>query len=388
MAAIDGISAALDAAVQDGHAVGVVGVVVNREGDVLHESAHGLRAVDGDPMTTDSVFRAFSMTKAIGTVAAMKLVEEGRLSLDTPVEDVLPEFAEIQVLDGFDGDKPILRAPKTKCTLRHLATHTSGLVYHVWNANQAKYLEATEGFPTLSGQLASLKFFPMMFDPGERWAYGLSTDWLGRMVEEASGERIDAFLKREILGPLGMTSTDVEFTPDMAARKVGVSAATPDGFQGIELDLPSNPEFYGMGHALNTSGPDYARFCAMILGGGALGGARVLSDETVAAMSQRGDPAATVVHSASVDAGMSADMDFFPDVDKCYTIGFMRNEQDVPGMRRAGSLSWAGVLNTHYWIDPTTGIAGVIMMQHLPFVDEHAMAAYGAFERATYAALG
>ncbi|MEO0682392.1 MAG: serine hydrolase domain-containing protein [Pseudomonadota bacterium] len=387
MPAIESIAQALDGAVAEGHAVGVVGVVVGRDGEILHESAHGARAVGGDAMTADSVFRAFSMTKAVGTVAAMKLVEEGSLSLDTPVEEVLPEFAEIQVLDGFDGDTPKLRAPKTKCTLRHLATHTSGFTYDVWNANQTKYFEATEGFPTLSGQLASLKCFPMQFDPGERWAYGMSTDWLGRMVEEASGERIDAFLKREVLGPLGMTSTDVEITPDMASRKVGVSAATPDGFVPIEMDLPSNPEFYGMGHALNTTGGDYARFCAMILGGGAVGGARVLSEDAVAMMSQRGEPAATVVTQATVNPALSADMDFFPGVDKCYTLGFMRNEQDVPGRRRAGSLSWAGVMNTHYWIDPTTGIAGVIMMQHLPFVDAHAMAAYEAFETATYAAL-
>ncbi|MEM1314125.1 MAG: serine hydrolase domain-containing protein [Pseudomonadota bacterium] len=387
MPVIDSISAAMDQTVADGHAVGLSTVVRDSSG-VIHESAHGLRAVGGsDPMTVDSVFRAFSMTKAVGSVAAMKLVEEGRLSLDAPASDVLSEIGEIQVLEGFDGDKPVLRAPKTQVTLRHFLTHTSGLTYDVWNADQTKYLEATEGFSTLSGQLAALKCFPFQFDPGTRWAYGLSTDWVGRMVEEVAGERIDAFLKREILNPLGMSSTDVEFTPDMASRKVAVHANTPDGFQVIEMDLPSNPEFYGMGHALNSTAQDYAKFCGMILGGGALDGERVLKEETVAAMSVPGSDAAKVTAQQTSNPGLGCDIDLFPGIDKTYTLAFMRNEQDVPGMRRAGSLSWAGVMNTHYWIDPASGVTGVIMMQHLPFVDEDAMAAYGAFEKAVYAAL-
>ncbi|MEM6744815.1 MAG: serine hydrolase domain-containing protein [Pseudomonadota bacterium] len=387
MPAIDSISAAMDQAVADGHAVGLSVVARDRSG-VIHESAHGVRAVGGDDaMTVDSVFRAFSMTKAVGSVAAMKLVEEGRLDLDAPAKTVLPEIGEIQVLDGFDGDAPILRAPETDVTLRHLLTHTSGLTYDVWNAGQAKYMEVAEGFPTLTGQLAALKFFPFQFDPGTSWAYGLSTDWVGRMVEEVAGERIDAFLKREILNPLGMTSTGVEFTPDMASRKVAVHANTPDGFQVIEMDLPSNPEFYGMGHALNTTAQDYARFCGMMLGGGALDGTRVLTEETAAAMSVKGADAAVLTRQKTTNPGLGCDIDLFPGIDKTYTLGFMRNEADVPGMRRAGSLSWAGVMNTHYWIDPTTGVAGVIMMQHLPFVDDDAMAAYGAFERAVYAAL-
>lgn len=377
----------LEAAVANGDTPGVAATVADRNG-VIFEGAAGHRAIGGDqPMTLDSVFRIFSMTKAVGTVAAMQLVEEGRLSLDAPVADILPDFADVKVLEGFDGDRPILREPKRPCTVRHLATHTSGLVYDVWNADQMKYMELTGGQPTLTGAKAALKSFHMQFDPGTRWAYGMGTDWLGLVVEEIAGEEIDAILKRRIFGPLGMSSTDVEFSGDMGARKVAVHARTPDGFQVIEMDLPSKPEFYGMGHALNSTAPDYLRFCRMILNGGELDGERVLKAETVARMSENAIGDLRLTKQKTTTPALGGDIDLFPDIEKTYSLALMRNEADVPDRRRAGSLSWAGVMNTHYWIDPTTGIAAVIMMQHLPFVDEAALKVYGDFERAVYAGL-
>mgnify|MGYP005849186589 CR=1 FL=1 len=386
MPEVASISAALDRALAETGVPGAVAVVVTRDGTV-HESAHGLRAKGGEqPMTTDSVFRIFSMTKAIGSAAAMKLVEEGRIDLDAPVTDYLPEFAEVQVLDGWDGDAPRLRAPRTACTVRHLATHTSGMTYDVWNAAQAKYMEALGKPPTLGGTRASLFSYPMQFDPGTAWAYGMSTDWLGRVVEEVSGERIDAFLEREIFGPLGMTSTDVEFSPDMTARKVAVHASTPEGFQVIDLDLPSHPEFYGMGHALNGTGPDYARFCRMILRGGEFDGRRVFAEETVAAMCANAIGDLRLTSQPTQKAHLGLDIDIFPDVEKTHTLAFMRVEGDVEGRRRAGSVGWAGLLNTHFWIDPASDVAGVVMMQHIPFIDAPAMKVYDAFERAVYAA--
>lgn len=386
MPEIAAVKDALDGIVAESLSPGLAAVVATPEG-VVHASAHGERALgSGAPMTTDSVFRIFSMTKAIGTAALMKLVEEGRVSLDAPVEEVLPEFREVQVLDGWDGDAPRLRQPRTVCTLRHLATHTSGLAYDVWHAGQDRYMKAVDGIPTLTGRKAALGNFPMHFDPGTAWAYGVSTDWLGLAVEELAGERIDAFLKREIFEPLGMASTDVAFSPDMASRRVAVHAATPEGWTIIDMDLPAHPEFHGMGHALNSTAEDYARFCAMILGGGALDGARVLSEESVATMSANGIGDLRLEPQRTTNPGLGADIDLFPEIDKTYTVGFMRNEADVPGRRRAGSLSWAGVMNTHYWIDPAAGVTGVLMMQHLPFVDPNALAAYDRFERAVYSA--
>lgn len=385
MPVIDSISAALDAAVADGHAVGTVGVVADRSG-VLHESAHGVSHLDGDSaMSTDHVFRAFSMTKAVGSLAAMQLVEAGRLDLDAPVTDLVDDFATVHVLDGWDGDTPRLREPATPCTTRHLLTHTSGIVYDVWNAEQTRYMAATEGVSTLSGTLASLQCFPMTFDPGTRWAYGPSTDWVGRVVEAVTGESIDAYVHRAILEPLGMASSGFELS-SVADRAVGVHASTPDGFAAIQMDLPPTPEFYGMGHAMHTTGPDYARFCRMILGGGELDGNRVASVDTIAAMSVNAIGDLRVEPQPTANPALGGDIDLFPGVEKTFTLGFMRNEADVEGMRRAGSLSWAGVMNTHYWIDPTAGLVGVVMMQHLPFVDPAALATYEAFERAVYAA--
>ncbi|MFK8024201.1 MAG: serine hydrolase domain-containing protein [Ilumatobacter sp.] len=386
MPTIDSISHALDDAVAAGHTVGVVGVVADRDG-VIHESAHGLTEIGTDsPMQADSVFRAFSMTKAIGSVAAMQLVEQGRLDLDTPVAELVDDFGTIQVLDGWDGDTPRLRPPASPCTTRHLLTHTSGIVYDIWNAEQTKYMAATEGIPTLSGAIASLQSFPMTFDPGTQWAYGPSTDWVGRVVEAVSGQSIDAYVQEHILDPLAMSSSGFELS-DRADRAVSNHAHGPDGFTPMPVDLPPTPEFYGMGHAMHTTGGDYLRFCQMILAGGELDGARVLKTDTVASMSTNAIGDLRITPQPSSNPVFGCDIDLFPGADKTFTLGFMRNEDDIDGMRRAGSLSWAGVMNTHYWIDPTTGVAGVIMMQHLPFVDAAALAAYESFERAVYSAV-
>ncbi|MFV0473410.1 MAG: serine hydrolase domain-containing protein [Pikeienuella sp.] len=376
-------------AVEEGRTPGLV-VGVARAGEVVYEGAAGLRALGGAaPMTTDTVFRAFSMTKAVCAVAAARAIEDGLLTLDTPVEEVLPEWREVRVLDGFDSaGAPVLRAPRVKATLRHLATHTSGLVYEFWNANQAKYMEAT-GAPTiLSGLKASLLSYPLAFDPGERWDYGVGVDWLGRMLEEASGERIDAYCRQRILDPLGLADTGFEVEADMADRLCQAHMHAKSGWRAHRIAPPADPDFYGMGHALYTTGPDYLRFLRMLLAGGALDGARVLQPESVARFRANQIGGLTAGRLATVAPPLSADVDFFPEQENRFSLGCMMNTADIEGKRRAGSQSWAGVLNTHYWFDPQSDIACVIMMQHLPFVDEGCLAVYDAVERAVYAAAG
>ena len=179
MPVITSVADALDQAVVDGHTIGAVVAVADRDG-VIHESAHGVTEVATDsPMQVDSVFRAFSMTKAVGSLAALQLVEQGRLDLDVPVADIVGDFSTIQVLDGWDGETPRLCPPATPCTTRHLLTHTSGIVYDIWNAEQARYMASIDGAPTLSGLVSSLQGFPMTFDPGTQWAYR-PVDRLGR----------------------------------------------------------------------------------------------------------------------------------------------------------------------------------------------------------------
>ena len=374
----------LDEALTKGQVPFVVGMTGNAAG-VTFSGAAG-EAAPGRAAAADTVFRIFSMTKALGSTAAMILIDRGDLDFDTPVESVLPEFAEMRVLEGWDGDTPRLRAPKVKATARHLATHTSGLEYEFWRAEPAEYLARTGHPSVLSGLKASM-FYPMTTDPGTRWGYGPSIDWLGLMVEKISGQRIDAFLKANVFDPLGMADTDVEVRPHMASRLAGVKARGEDGrFGDFELAPPSNPEVYGMGHALYSTPQDYLRFLRMLLNRGALDGQRVLSEAGVARMLENHMGPLTFEKMVTVAPPITADFDPFEGTTKTHSFGFMRNEQDIPGRRRAGSQSWAGVLNTHYWFDPTADVAGLIMTQSLPFVEPPLMAAYDAFERAAYAA--
>jgi methyl acetate hydrolase len=361
-----------------------VGMTGNAAG-VTWSGAAG-EAAPGQTAATDTVFRIFSMTKAVGSTAAMILIDRGEMDFDTAVEEVLPEFAEIRVLDGWDGDTPRLRAPKVKATARHLATHTSGLEYEFWHPGPGEYQAKTGAVTILSGLKSSL-FYPMMTDPGTRWGYGPSIDWLGLMVEKISGKRIDVFLKDEVFGPLGMTDTDVEVRDHMAPRLAVVKARGEDGhFADFPLGPPSNPEVYGMGHALYSTPADYMRFLRMFLNRGTLDGTRVLSEGAVTRMLENHMGPLTFEKMLTVAPPVTADFDPFEGTVKTHSFGFMRNESDIPGMRRAGSQSWAGVLNTHYWFDPASDLAGLIMTQSLPFVEPRWMATYGAFERAAYAA--
>jgi methyl acetate hydrolase len=278
------------------------------------------------------------------------------------------------------------RAPKTRATVRHLATHTSGLEYEFWNPGPVHYLEKTGSVSILSG-LKSAMFYPMMTDPGTRWGYGPSIDWLGLIVEKISGKRIDAFLKETVFEPLGMADTDVELRDDMSARLAAVKARGEDGhFVEFDLAPPSKPEVYGMGHALYSTPEDYMKFLRMFLNRGALDGNRVISEEAVTRMLQNHMGPLTFVKMTTVNPPVTADFDPFPDTTRTHSFGFMRNEEDIPGMRRAGSQGWAGVLNTHYWFDPASDLAAVIMTQSLPFGEPRWMKTYEAFERAAYAA--
>lgn len=341
----------------------------------------------GKAAAASTVFRIFSQTKAVGSTAAMIMIERGKLSPDTTVESILPEFGAMKVVDGFGPDGPKMRAPRVQATLRHLATHTSGLAYEFWNADMPKYLEMTQHPSILSGLNVSLKY-PLMFDPGERWAYGIGIDWLGQMVEKVDGRRIDQFCKEEIFDPLKMTDTAFEVEDHMAARLAGVNIRGEDGkFADFALAPPSKPEFYGMGHALYSTAPDYMRFLRMFLNKGTLDGARILSEASVQTMLQNHIGSTPIPYLTSTAPPLTADVDFFPGKRKSHSLGFMRFDEDIPGMRRAGSQGWAGVLNSHYWFDPKSNLAGVLMTQSLPFIEPRYAATYEAFERAAYRAL-
>jgi methyl acetate hydrolase len=361
----------------------VVGMVANAAGPTYSgafgDAAPGVRAAE------NTVFRIFSMTKAVGSTAAMLLIDRGKLDPDTPVQDILPEFAEIQVLERFDGDKPVLRAPKAKATARHLATHTSGLEYEFWNGDVANYLAKT-GHPTILSGLKKAMFYPMMTDPGTRWGYGPSIDWLGLMVEKIDGRRIDQFCREEIFKPLGMTDTAFEVSDAMAKRLAAVKIRGEDGkFGPFEIAPPSKPEVYGMGHALYSTAPDYIKFLRMYLNRGTLNGSRILSEKGVDWMFADRMNGLTFEKMVTAVPAVTADFDPWPGTRRTHSFGFFRNEAEVPGRRSAGSLTWAGVLNTHFWLDPKKDVAAVIMTQSLPFVEPRYMQLYADYETAVYA---
>lgn len=376
--------AVIDAAVAAGDVPFAV-AMIGTSGGVRWSGAAG-EARPGVAASTTTMFRIFSQTKAVGSTAAMMMVDRGRFSLDTPVEDVLPEFARLRVLEGFDGDKPILRAPKVRATVRHLATHTSGLTYEFWNADIGRYLAVTKHPSVISGLRAALDY-PLAFDPGTRWDYGMGIDWLGLMVEKVDGRRIDRFCTEEIFEPLGMVDTVFELDEGRMARLADLKARGEDGrFAPFELAPPANPEVYGMGHCLYATPADYMRFLRMFLNKGQLEGRRVLSEGAVSTMLENHVGDIRVPKMITQAPPVSADVDLFPQTPKTHSVGFLRVEDDVPGMRTKGSQGWAGVCNTHYWFDPQRDIAGIIMTQSLPFVEPRFLKTYEAFERAAYAA--
>ncbi|MGG7565313.1 serine hydrolase domain-containing protein [Rhodovulum sp. DZ06] len=377
----------VEAAIAGGAAPGAV-VMVGDSSGTVHASAHGRRGPRGPAMGLDATFRLFSMTKAVASVAAMRLVEEGSLDLDGPVGELLPDFDDLQVLEGFDGETPILRPAASRATVRQLMTHTAGPVYEMWSAEQRRYLKAS-GLPGMGvGARDSFRAYPLAFDPGTRFGYGVSTDWLGRVIEEASGERVDGFLAREVLAPLGMSSTSVECSPEMSGRLVASCARGEDGFAPIDAGPPEQPEVWCMGQALYGTAPDYLRFLRMLLNKGALDGARVLSEEGVEVLLGDHTDPLLIPPFKSVSRLASADIDFFPGIAKSHSLMAMRVNQDVPGRRRAGSNGWAGLMNTHFWVDPASGICAVLMMQHLPFMEPGAAQLLSDVEAAVYAELG
>jgi methyl acetate hydrolase len=367
---------------------GVVAIAATGS-DVIYQGAFGKRDL-GKPeaMTADSVFWIASMTKAITTAAGMQLVEQGKLALDEPIDKVLPELANPQVFEGFDASgQPKLRAAKRAITLRHLMTHTAGYCYHIWNAEMNRYMEHA-GIPGITTCENKALTLPLASDPGERWEYGINIDWVGKAVEAVSGTRLDAYLNDHLFDPLGMTDTGFKLGALQRERLVGMHQRGADGsLEPVPFEMAQEPEFHMGGGGLYGTAPDYIRFVRMLLSGGTLDGNRVLEAETVRTMSQNHIGALNVTKMTTAAPEASNDFDPWPDQEKKWGLSFMINTQHTPEGRSPGSLAWAGLANTYFWVDPARDVAGVIMMQLLPFVDGKAIALYGVLERGVYGML-
>ncbi len=366
-----------------------VAATASFDGKVIYEGAFGRREVGKSaPMTIDTVGWIASMTKAITGAAAMREVERGTLSLDAPAADVVPELKRTQVLEGFDGaGRPKLRAPRRPITLRNLLTHTSGFSYDIWSTEMCKYQAATDTPGIVSCQNKALTT-PLLFDPGERWEYGIGIDWAGKMVEAASGQKLGAYMEQHIFAPLGMTSTSFKMTPSQRSRLATVHARGADGqLAPMAFEVPQEPEFEMGGGGLYGTVQDYIKFTLMILNRGSYNGQQVLKPETVQAMAsnQMGD-----VNVADMKTAMppySNDVNLTAFGAAKWGLTFMINTETTPPGRSAGSLSWAGLANSYYWIDPKRSVTGVLMTQILPFFDKDAISLLGEFESAVYGSL-
>jgi methyl acetate hydrolase len=357
--------------------------------EVIYQGAFGKRDLSrDDPMTPDSVFWIASMTKAVTTAGAMQLVEQGKLSLDEPIGKLLPDLASPQVLEGFDADGEARLRPASKpITLRQLMTHTAGFCYELWNGDKAAYLEKT-GTPGITTcQNAALRT-PLASDPGTRWEYGTNIDFVGKAVEAASGKRLDAYLRDHLFAPLGMSDTAFRITDDMRRRLVGMHVRGEDGtLAAMPFELEQNPEFHMGGGGLYSTAADYIRFCQMILNKGTGNGNQVLKPETVATMGQNHIGELNVTRMTTAAPIYTNDVDLFPDQVKKWGLSFLINTAKTAEGRSPGSLAWAGLANTYYWIDPSRDVCGVILMQLLPFADGKCLEAFAGFEQGVYAGL-
>jgi methyl acetate hydrolase len=357
--------------------------------EVIYQGAFGKRDLSkDDAMTADSVFWIASMTKAITTAGAMQLVEQGKLSLDAPIGKVLPDLASPQVLEGFDAKgEPKLRPAKNPITLRHLMTHTAGFCYDMWNGDMATYLEKT-GLPAITTCKNDALKTPIATDPGTRWEYGTNIDFVGKAVEAASGKRLDAYLRDHLFSPLGMNDTGFKLTDSMRKRLVGMHARGEDGLLApIPFELEQDPEFHMGGGGLYGTAGDYIKFTQMVLNKGTGNGNQVLKPETVAMMVQNHIGDLVVTKMTSVAPMYSNHVDLYPDMEKKWGLSFLINTAKTPEGRSPGSLAWAGLANTYFWIDPARDVAGVILMQLLPFADNKCLEAFAGFERGVYTGL-
>ena len=381
---IEPIDRVLKAAVDSGDVPCVVAMAADEDG-LVYEGAAGTRTPDsGDAVTPDTMLRIASMTKMVATTAALQLVERGALDLAAPVDTYCPAFADVPLLDGFDGDTPRLRPPASRGTVHQLVTHTTGLGYWFINADIGRWEQATGNVNVLSGSRGVFNA-PMVADPGTRFEYGINIDWLGLVVEAAAGQSLDKYVAENVIGPLGMRNTTWIMSPEQRANSIPIHVRGEGGaWIATDLDWAQEPEYWAGGHGLYSTPRDYLRFQRMLLGGGELDGERILDEKTVkdAFRNQIGrlDFPAEI---PSADPPVTCDINLGPDLK--WGLGLLLNQNRNPGMRAPGSGAWAGLFNTHFWVDPASGLTASIFTQLLPFADPPAFQLLVDYEVALYA---
>ncbi len=378
----DDTSVALDevlrSAAAAGDVPGVVAVVVDRA-DVLYSGTAGVMDAEGaQAMQPDAIFRIASMTKPITSLGIMILLEEGVLSLDAPASDYLPELEGREVLVSVDADNSSVttRPASRPITIRDLLRHTSGFGY---TFSSPALLEVSRGTSIPA------RAHPLLHDPGTTWTYGMSTAFLGWIIEEVSGQSLPEFLASRVTGPLGMEDTSFDLAPENHGRLVATYRRGDRGLVGEPRPDEYQPNFRGDGGLLSTAG-DYARFVQLILGRGARGEARVVGESSIAEMARDQLEGITVVEQPGALPNTSKAFPLGAGKDG-FGFGFQVSVGESVGGRPPGSLSWAGIMNTHFWIDPANEIGVVLLLQLFPFYDDKAIELLTTFERTLYSGL-
>jgi len=370
------ISTVLKSATDRGDVPGVVVAVVNKDTVLYNEASGKSSTLRNTPMTKDTIFNMASMTKPVTSVAIMMLVDEGKLKLDDEVAKYLPKWKDPVVISKFnEADASYETRPARRpITIRHLLTHTSGIGYGFASPMLTKIMEKTKK--------AELDL-PLLFDPGDSWAYGASTRVLGHVVEAISGQKIDAFLQARILGPLGMNDTSYLVPTTKYPRVVAVNARNESGkFEERPMPATLPAQVQGDGGLYGTAS-DYGLFLRMLLNRGTLNGKRILSEQSVKAMLEPNSGSVVVKEQQSANLSLSRNFPVGAGKDK-WGLGFQLAAEKLPNRRTPGSGTWAGIFNTHFFIDPSREIGVVVMMQTLPFYDDASMKVYSGVEEAVY----
>ena len=367
------LNGVLRSAVEQKWVPGIVAMAANADG-LIYEGAFGFNKA--------TIFAIASMTKPITAVAVMQLVEAGKVSLDEPVATYLPELGKMKVLE-----RGILRPAKGVITVRQLLTHTSGFVYEFMNAelhdyvaqgNVASFMADGDGF------LQS----PLLFDPGARWEYGISSDWLGRLVERISGETLDCYFRQRIFDPLGMQDTYFNVPAQMQSRLAPMYRRTKNGDLAQDPPQPLKPvQFFSGGGGLYSTAADYLTFARAILRGGELGGRRILKSETIAEMGRNQIGGITLGPRRSTMPDLLVDGSSRPGRPEKFGLGFGLNSRAIDNGRGANTMSWAGIYNTFFWIDRERNVCAVFLSQMLPSGDPGPLKTVGEFDRALYSRL-
>jgi CubicO group peptidase (beta-lactamase class C family) len=374
------VAGVLEGAVKRGDTPAVVGLVVDRDGVLFADACGRLDVARDVPLHIDAIFRIASMTKPVTSVAIMMLLEQNKLALDDPVSKYLPGFDKLQVITKFnaaDGTYETRPAQRTM-TLRHLLTHTSGIGYGFSSPIVQRLQQGNE---KAEWEL------PLLHEPGERWTYSASTRVLGMVVEKITGESLEAYFQEHIFQPLGMIDTSFAVPVAEQSRVVTVYSHADGKFlQQADATVPSIPTapFHGDGGLYSTA-QDYGKFIRMLLNHGHLGAARILSAKSVALMSRNQIGAVFVSQQSAADPARTRPFPLGAGRDK-FGLGFQvtASSDDASKYRSPGSLSWAGIYNTEFWVDPKRGVGAVLLMQYLPFYDEAAIRTLREFEAAVY----